>query len=100
MVHIFRPDLHQHCYGDPNLSTYDENKLKNLYNETDELAERILEYFEEDYDKIIFMSDHGLPTETEHNENAFYSCNEELFHNKTPHITDFHDKILQLIKST
>ncbi|WP_217907042.1 alkaline phosphatase family protein [Candidatus Nanohalobium constans] len=96
MVHIFRPDMHQHCYGDPNLSTYDENKLEELYKDTDDLAEEILEYFSEDYDTIIFMSDHGLPTENGHNENAFYSSNRELFGEEVPKITDFYDKILEI----
>jgi hypothetical protein len=100
MMHFHRPDLHQHYYGDPELSTYDEEKLRKLYQETDELAKDIIEYFSEDYDTIIFMSDHGLPTEDEHNENAFYSCNHKLFADETPHITDFHDKILELVGST
>jgi hypothetical protein len=96
MVHFHRPDAHQHFYGDKNLSTFDKDKLESLYNETDSLAEEIKNFFEEDYDYIIFMSDHGLPTENEHNENAFYSCNKKLFRDKTPHITDFHDKILDI----
>jgi hypothetical protein len=95
MVHFFRPDMHQHCYGDPELSTYNENKLEKLYRETDDLAERILEFFSSDYDTIIFMSDHGLPTKKEHNENAFYSCNKELFGDKVPKMVDFHDPILE-----
>ena len=96
MCHLHRTDHHQHQYGDPSISTYDEEKLQDLYEETDDLAGRIVGFFEEDYDYIIFMSDHGLPTEKEHNENAFYSCNKELFGDETPHITDFHDKILEL----
>jgi hypothetical protein len=94
MIHFFRPDMHQHLYGDPNLSTFDKEKLRKLYMETDELAGEILQFFGDDYDKIIFMSDHGLPTEKEHNENAFYSCNKELFPNSKPHITSFYNKIL------
>lgn len=43
------------------------------------------------------MSDHGLPTEEGHNENAFYSCNRELFGSETPKITDFHDRILEIV---
>ena len=55
------------------------------------------------YDKIIIMSDHGLPYDKNHdkeghNLRAFYSCNEELFPDKTPKITDFHDKILELVE--
>lgn len=74
-------------------------KVKETYHEMDELAGEIIERAEENgFDTIIFMSDHGLPTVEEggHNENAFYSCNHELFGDKTPHITDFHDRILQL----
>jgi hypothetical protein len=95
MVHFFRPDMHQHCYGDPELSTFDKDKLESLYNEIDELAGRIIDYFSEDYDTIVFMSDHGLPTREEHNENAFYSCNRELFGSETPDITDFHNIMLE-----
>jgi hypothetical protein len=102
MMHFHRPDAHQHFYGDKNIGSghdhFDKRKLKRLYEETDELAKEILEYFSEDYDTIIFMSDHGLPTESAHNENAFYSCNRELFGDQTPHITDFHDKILELVE--
>jgi hypothetical protein len=100
MVHFHRPDAHQHFYGDKNIGSghdlYDEEKLKKLYKETDELAGKILDYFQDDYSYIIFMSDHGLPTEKAHNENAFYSCNKELFGDNTPKITEFHDKIIEL----
>lgn len=56
---------------------------------------------EEGFDTVLFVSDHGLPDVEKggHNENAFYSCNKELFGDKTPHITDFHDKILELTDS-
>lgn len=96
MAHFHRPDIHQHRYGDKDIN-YDERRLRELYKETDKLAKKIIDFFEDEYDTIIFMSDHGLPTETQHNENAFYSCNKELFGDKTPKITDFHDKILNLI---
>ena len=43
------------------------------------------------------MSDHGLPTPHQHNEKAFYSCNRELFGDTTPLITDFHDRILDIV---
>lgn len=97
MVHFFRPDQHQHYYGDPELSSYNENKLKKMYMETDNLAKEIKEKaLEAGYDTVIFMSDHGLPAKWEHNENAFYSSNTELFGEKIPKITDFHDKIIEL----
>lgn len=101
MCHFFKPDQYQHYYGDRELGTYDKNKLRKMYNEIDDLAGKIKEKAEENgYDLIIFMSDHGLPTEKEHNENAFYSCNKELFgKNSTPKITDFYHKIKELTKS-
>lgn len=95
MCHFQRVDYHQHSYGDKDVN-YNEEVLEEIYEETDELAEEIIEFFEDEYDYIIFMSDHGLPTEEGHNENAFYSCNIELFGDEIPHVTDFHDKILEL----
>lgn len=89
MCHIHRPDIHQHLYGDKFLSkevsTYNKPKLKQMYQEIDKLAGEIKKKaLKKGYDRIIFMSDHGLPTETEHNEEAFYSCNTELFgHNSS-----------------
>ena len=96
--HLHRVDLHQHYYGDPEIeSKFNKKKLKKLYEETDELAEEIIEFFENEFETIIFMSDHGLPTKTEHNQNAFYSSNKELFREKEPHITDFYDKIAKIL---
>ncbi len=95
MCHFQRVDFHQHTFGDKDVA-YDEEILEELYRDTEDLADRIIEFFHGDYEYIIFMSDHGLPTEEGHNENAFYSCNKELFGDETPHITDFHDKILEL----
>lgn len=69
------------------------------YKRLDEIAGEILEEYGDDW-TVIFMSDHGRPERENkfkgHNRNAFYSCNRELFGDKTPHITDFHDKILEL----
>lgn len=76
MVHFHRPDFFQHMVDD---GTFEEEELEDLYREMDELAARVLNYFEEDFEYIIFMSDHGLPQGDSHNENAFYSCNKELF---------------------
>lgn len=94
MVHLHRTDFHQHLYGDPT-AVMDKDKLKKLYQETDDLAGEILEKAEGKYDTVIFMSDHGLPAKKGHNENAFYSSNTKLF-DETPKLTDFHDKILEL----
>ena len=59
----------------------------------DELAKKIKQKaLQKGYERIIFMSDHGLPAEEGHNENAFYSSNKELFGEEKPHITDFYDK--------
>lgn len=76
-----------------------EDQLKSVYGKFDQLAGNIKEKaLDRGYDSVIFMSDHGRPKESEHNENAFYSCNKELFGEETPHITDFHDKIIELTK--
>jgi hypothetical protein len=89
MFHVHDPDTVQDLkIGD----------LEEEYERLDEIAGEILEEFE-DW-TIIFMSDHGRPEDKpgphQHNKKAFYSCNKELFGDKTPHITDFHDKILEL----
>lgn len=99
MCHFHRPDIHQHLYGDKYIGNYDEEKLKRLYLEIDQLAGEIKDKaLAKGYERIIFMSDHGLPSQHEHNENAFYSCNEELFGEEKPHITDFYNKIMELSK--
>lgn len=95
MVHFFKPDHWQHVYGDPH-GNMDENKLRAMYREMDELAAKIVDAADQ-YEYVVFMSDHGLPTENGHNENAFYSCNRALFGEETPAITDFHGKILRLV---
>ena len=52
---------------------------------------------------VIFMYEHGMIESQgkfwEHNKNAFYSCNVELFGEETPHITDFYDRILEITDS-
>lgn len=88
MCHFIRPDTVQHI-------TTDMDDLEELYGEMDSLSEEILNS-NHNYDTVIFMSDHGIPEGDEHNTRAFYSSNRELF-DDTPHITDFHDKILSLI---
>lgn len=86
MLHIHEPDAVQ----DVGLGNYERD-----YRRLDGIAEEIVEEFSDDW-TIIFMSDHGMMEEKEHNENAFYSCNKELFGSKTPHITEFYDKIIEL----
>ncbi|WP_414837774.1 alkaline phosphatase family protein [Candidatus Nanosalina sp. VS9-1] len=98
MMHFHRSDTFHHLYGDKD-ANYDEEKLREMYNEMDELAGEIKEKaLEKGYDYIIFMSDHGLPAKIGHNENAFYSSNKELFLDQTPKIMDFHDKVLELVE--
>ena len=99
MAHFQFPDLVQHVYGDRDLGNYDENKLREMYEEMDDLAGEIRDVAEEKgYDVIIFMSDHGLPEGEVHNTNAFYSSNIELFDNSEPKITDFRVRIEKLLK--
>jgi hypothetical protein len=96
MCHFHRTDMYHHLYGDSD-AHFDNEKLEKMYKETDKLAGKIKnKALEKGYDHIIFMSDHGLPNTDEHNENAFYSSNKKIFDDKNPHITDFHDRILEL----
>lgn len=90
MLHLHDPDAFQDTHlGD----------LEEEYERLDDIAGEILDEYGDEW-TVIFMSDHGRPEEKsgphEHNKNAFYSCNRELFGDETPHITDFHDKILEL----
>jgi hypothetical protein len=96
MCHFHKIDTMQHLYGGQK-GDYNEKKLRQYYEKLDDFAREIKQ--KADYDTIIFMSDHGMPDlETnQHNENAFYSCNHKLFGDKKPHITEFHDKILDLV---
>lgn len=89
MLHLHDPDGVQ----DLELGGYKQD-----YERLDKIAQEIVENFSDEW-VIIFMSDHGLMQEKEHNENAFYSCNQELFGAETPHITDFHDKILDITET-
>lgn len=98
MMHFHRSDTFHHLYGDKD-ANYEKDKLREMYNEMDELAGEIKEKArDKGYDYVIFMSDHGLPAKIGHNENAFYSSNKELFSNSVPKITDFHDRILELVE--
>ncbi|WP_414837769.1 alkaline phosphatase family protein [Candidatus Nanosalina sp. VS9-1] len=90
MLHLHDPDAFQ----DTGLGDLEEE-----YERLDDIAGQILEEYGDEW-TVIFMSDHGRPEKKsgphEHNKNAFYSCNRELFGDETPHITDFYDKILEL----
>lgn len=96
MVHFHRPDFDHHLYYDPALGQEDKEWIERTYHELDEFAAELKKAaIEAGYDKVIFMSDHGLPTLNAHNTNCFYSCNVELFGKSNPHITDFYDRILE-----
>jgi len=92
MAHVHYLDFMNHLYGEPVL---EKDVLREKYETVDRFAADILAAAE-GYDVVIFMSDHGLPTETAHNEQAFYSCNQELGLD-TPHITDFYAVIMELV---
>lgn len=93
MAHFHYLDFMNHLYGEPVL---EEDVLREKYETMDGFAQQILDAAN-GYDTIIFMSDHGLPTKTAHNDQAFYSINEELGID-TPHITDFRDIIQELVQ--
>lgn len=95
MVHFHKPDYYQHVFGDEEIN-YDEEELRELYREMDNLAAEIIEKGEDKYDYIIFMSDHGLPSEDQHNENAFYSVNKKVGLDN-PTVFDLHDFILETV---
>jgi hypothetical protein len=82
MSHFHKSDFMQHLYG------FSEEKERELYEEFDDLAEKLLDYTNEE-DLVIFCSDHGLE-DGGHRDQAFYSVNYELGLDK-PHITDFRD---------
>jgi hypothetical protein len=78
----------------------DSKEIKEMYSETGELAASILEKAEaEGFDEVVFLSDHGLPTEKQHNKQAFYSATtNDLFEGvEKPHICDFKYEILSLV---
>lgn len=99
MAHFHYPDTIQDIFHKFGEEQEEDGRIPDTYERMDRLAETIIEEAD-GYDTIIFMSDHGLPDQTEHNKRAFYSCNRELFPDRIPHITDFHDRILELIGPT
>lgn len=95
MAHFHKADHIHHWFWEVGKM----DKVEKTYQEMDQLAADIKEKARaEGFDTVIFVSDHGLPTVEKggHNKNAFYSCNHDLFGEKTPHITEFHDKILEI----
>lgn len=94
MAHFHKVDHFHHWFWEVG----EEEPVKEAYEKFDEFAKEIKERAAPHFDYIIFMSDHGLPEDPGHNENAFYSCNKELFGDETPKITDFHDRILEIVQ--
>ncbi|MDY6770074.1 MAG: alkaline phosphatase family protein [Candidatus Nanohaloarchaea archaeon] len=90
MAQFHYTDFMNHMFGAP---VRDDERLEAAYHRIDDFAADIIDAAEGDYDVILFMSDHGLPTENQHNRQAFYSLNREEGLD-TPHITDFHDLVL------
>jgi anaerobic selenocysteine-containing dehydrogenase len=98
MAHFHKPDHIHHWFWE--LGNMD--RVEQTYHEMDRMAAEIKgKADKEGFDTVLFISDHGLPDVENggHNENPFYSCNRELFADGTPHITDFHDKVLELTNS-
>lgn len=92
MAHFHKVDTLQHL-----LSEESSSQLKPFYEEIDKLAGKIIELAEPKYDEIIFMSDHGLPTKSQHNKKAFYSSSKPYFKSE-PHITDFYHKFIEKLE--
>lgn len=83
MCHFHLIDLLQHLE-----KPEDEETLVKKYQMIDKFAQNIKK--KANYDKIIFMSDHGLPTTESHNKNAFFASNKKIFEEEIPKITDFY----------
>ncbi len=90
MAHVHHPDFMDHLHGELG----DMDGLRAAYERTDAFVGAAMDRAD-GYDTVICMSDHGRPAGHQHEPDAFYSCNRELF-DGTPHITDFHDTILDL----
>ena len=98
MVHFHYPDYLQHFYGTKGLN-YDEERLKKMYEYIDKKAGKIRKWADlYNYD-VMFMSDHGLPENMEHNKQAFFSTQgfevQESWENSSEgyHITGFKEEI-------
>lgn len=93
MTHFHKPDIWHHLFA-PDNTVRHEQPVRHLYRKMDQFAADILDRATDRYDTVLFMSDHGLPTADGHNRNAFYATNTETSFD-TPHITDFHDWIIE-----
>jgi hypothetical protein len=93
--HFIRLDTIQHIHEE---SAWDDPSiLKPYYAMIDALAGEIRAEADE-YDYVLFMSDHGRPEGKEHNHNAFYSVNEPLNLGQ-PSLVEFHDLVLELLEA-
>lgn len=86
-LHLHQPDYSHHLKGEADVQDY---------HILDSWAGDVLERFPDS--TVVFLSDHGMPDGKEHNENAFYSANTELFGERTPALTDFREKFEELMK--
>lgn len=96
MGHFHIIDILQHIH----IGKEGKEKLRGEYENIDNLTREIKERAEEEgFDRVIFMSDHGLPAQRKHNKQAFYSSTDEMFGDRVPHISDFYDKVLDSVDS-
>lgn len=72
MVHFHFPDYIQHFYGARGIS-YDEDRLREMYERVDAKAKQVKQWADLYGYDLLFISDHGLPENMEHNKEAFYS---------------------------
>lgn len=91
--HFHILDLYHHYFYPEN-----ESRIEFIYEKMNNFVKRVKN--EVEFERIVLMSDHGVPTRFEHNKNAFYSCNQNLFGENMPHITDFYDSIILLTKTS
>jgi len=75
-----------------------EEKMKEVYEELDRMAQRVKEFAEKNDALILIISDHGMKAVGrygDHTKNGFYSFNKEM-NVATPKITDFFKLIKNL----
>lgn len=93
MAHFHEPDNIQHIYLQ---EKENRQKIKEIYRKMDRLTQEIKKKAsEEDYEVVLFFSDHGVPTEFSHKKRAFYSLNREL-NLDNPKMRDFYKIIVNL----
>jgi hypothetical protein len=94
MCHFQKIDSVQHLYYK---YSDDEDRIKQVYHEMDELAADIRDRAQKSgFDRIDFISEHGLPRDDslKHEDTGFYSSNQSLGLD-TPSITEFYDTYIQ-----